>query len=220
MKIWSVAKIRRITRGFLNNPIAYSSSCITLLIALIQEKKIGIETYGYSFPKDNINLYGDATPYTATSYSRLNKMINYLKLSKEDVFIDLGCGAGRPIFLVGTRRLKKVIGVEIRKELADIARRNLGNLKLNNTPIEIIHTDASVFDVKEGTVFFMFNPFGEKTFTKVIENIKKSLVTDPRKVRIVYYCSVYKDLLDSQDWLVSEGEIDKTDIFVWHSKLN
>ncbi len=220
MKIWSVAKIKRVTRNFLKNPIVYSSSCIALLILVIQEKRLGIETHGYSFPKDNINLYDDASPYAATSYSRLKKMINYLKLSKEDTFIDLGCGAGRPVFLVGTQRLKKVIGIEIRKELVDIAKRNLGNLKLNNTPIEIINTDASAFDVKEGTVFFMFNPFGEKTFTKVIENIKKSLVTNPRKVSIVYYCPVYKDLLDSQDWLVSEGEIDKTDIFVWRSKLN
>lgn len=220
MKIWSVAKIKRVAKNFLKNPIAYSSSCIALLILVIQEKKLGIKTHGYSFPKDNINLYGDALAYAATSYSRLKKTINYLKLGKEDIFIDLGCGTGRPVFLVGTQRLKKVIGIEIRKELVHIAGRNLKNLKLNNTPIEIINADASVFDVKKGTVFFMFNPFREKTFRKVIENIKKSLVINPRKVRIVYYCSVYKDLLDSQDWLVAEGEIDKTNIFVWRSKLN
>ena len=220
MRIWSLAKIKRVTGNFLKNPIAYSSSCIALLILLIHEKRLGIETHGYSFPKDNINLYDDAEPYVATSYSRLKKMINYLKLSKEDIFIDLGCGAGRPLFVVGTQWLKKVIGIEIRKELVDIAKKNLRNLKLNNTPIEIINTNAIAFDIKEGTVFFMFNPFGKEAFTKVIGNIKKSLVTNPRKIRIVYYNSVYKDLLDSQDWLVSEEEIDKTDIFVWHSKLN
>ena len=183
---------------------------------------MGIETQGFSFSRDDINsiLYEDASPYAATRYPRLKAMINYLKLNEEDVFIDLGCGAGRVVFFVGVQRLKKVIGVEMRRELVDAANRNLKSLKLSNTSIEIINTDASAFDVKEGTVFFMFNPFGEKTFTKVVENIKKSLVTNPRKIRIVYYCSVYKDLLDSQDWLVSEGEIDKTDIFVWHSKLN
>lgn len=220
MKIWSTVKIKTVMKNFLKNPIVYGSSCFVLLILTIRENRLGIKTHGYSFPEDNENLYGDASAYAAISYSRLKRMVNYLKLSKEDTFIDLGCGAGRPVFLVGNLRLKKVIGVEIRKELADIARRNLINLKLNNTPIEIINTDVSVFDVSEGTVFFMFNPFGEKTFTKVIENIKKSLATNPRKIRIVYYSAVYKDLLDSQDWLVSEGEISKTEIFVWHSKLN
>ncbi len=220
MKIWSIDKIIRVTKNFSKNPIAYSSSCIAVLISLVLEKRLGIKTRGYFLPKDEINLYDDAASYAATSYARLKKMSNYLKLSKDDVFIDLGCGAGRPVFFVGTQRLKKVIGIEIRKELADIARRNLGNLKLNNSPIEIINTDASAFDVKEGTVFFMFNPFGEKTFTKVIENIKKNLLINPRNIRIVYYCPVYKNLLDLQDWLVSEGEIGKTGIFVWRSKLN
>lgn len=223
MKIWLVAKIGRMTSNFLKNPIVYSSSCITKLFFLIREKRLGIETYGYDTPNDNIGLYGDAIRHSTSSYSKLNKMINYLKLNKEDVFIDLGCGVGRPIFLVATQRLKKIIGIEIRKELVDIAKRNLRNLKLNNTPIEIINADVAaldILDIKEGTVFFMFDPFGEKTFTKVIENIKKSLVTNPRKVRIVYNNPVYKDLLNSQGWLVPEGKIDKTRIFVWHSKLN
>lgn len=217
MKNWLVAKIKRVTKNFLKNPIAYSSSCIALLILAIQEKRLGIKTSGLTFPKDNINLYDDVLAYGATSYSRLKKMIKYLKLNKEDTFIDLGCGAGRPVFLAGTQRLKKIIGIEIKKELVDFAKRNLRSLKLNYTPIEIINTDVSTFDLKEGTVFFMFNPFGEKTLTKVIENIKKNLATNPRKIRIVYYYPVYKDLLNSQDWLVSEGEIDKTNIFVWRS---
>jgi len=222
MKIWSVAKLKRVARNFSRNPIAYGCSSITSLILYVREKRMGIETQGYSFPRDEINsiLYEDAGPYAATSYPRLKAMINYLKLNEEDVFIDLGCGVGRVVFFVGAQRLKKIIGVELRRELVDTANRNLKSLKLSNASIEIINTDASAFDVKEGTVFFMFNPFGAKTFTKVIENIKKSLVTNPRKIRIVYFCSEYKDLLDSQDWLVSEGEIDKTDIFVWHSILN
>ncbi len=217
MKIWPVAKILKVAKNFLKNPITYSSSSIALLISLIQDKRLGIETCGYSFSGLNINLDGDAREYSPTTYSKLKKMIIYLKLNREDVFIDLGCGAGRPVFLAGTQRLKKIVGIEINKELADIAKRNLKNLKLNNTPIEIINTDASAFDVKEGTIFFMFDPFGEKTFTKVIENIKNSLVTNPRKIRIAYYYPVYRNLLDLQDWLVSEGEIDKTDIFVWRS---
>lgn len=77
----------------------------------------------------------------------------------------------------------------------------------------------AVFDVKDGTIFYLANPFGEKTITAVIENIRKSLVNNPRKIRIAYYCAVCKDLLDSRDWLVPEGQIGKTDIFVWRNKI-
>ena len=47
--------------------------------------------------------------------------MNYLKLDANDVFVDLGCGKGRAVFLAAAQKLKKVIGVELRKELADIA---------------------------------------------------------------------------------------------------
>ena len=217
MKIWSVDKIKRVTKNFLRNPIAYGSSCIGLLILVIQEKRLGIKTQVHLFSKDK--LYNDALEYEPTSYSKLKRMVKYLKLSADDTFIDLGCGAGRPVFFTGTRRLKKVIGVEIRKDLADIARNNLESLKLNNTPVEIINTDVSTFDVKDGTIFFMYNPFGKETFRKVIENIKKSLVINPRRARIAYHSPACRDLLDAQDWLVFEGEIDKTGILVWRSNI-
>jgi precorrin-6B methylase 2 len=218
MKIWPVSKIKRVANDFLRDPIAYVSSCLAFLFLIIREKRLGIETHGCFSLEDHVALCDDASVYAATSYSRLDRMVDYLKLSREDTFIDLGCGAGRPVFFVGTRRLKKVVGIEIRKELADLAGKNLRNLKLNRTPIEIVHADASAYDVKEGTVFFMFNPFGEKTLAQVIENIKKSLDINPRKVRIAYYCPAHKDLLAAQDWLILEGEIGKTDIFVWRSR--
>ncbi len=79
----------------------------------------------------------------------------------------------------------------------DAARINLRKAKSNHTPVEIVDSDAAVFEAKEGTVFFMFNPFGKMTLEKVIKNIRQSLLTNPRKTHIAYYCPVYKDLLDA-----------------------
>ena len=82
--------------------------------------------------------------------------------------------------------IKKSYGLRIKEGTVDIAKLNLNNLKLNNTPIEIIDTDATNYDnFKDATVFFMFNPFGSMTLTKVINNIKNSLITKPRKIRII-----------------------------------
>ena len=109
-----------------------------------------------------------------TLYGRLEKMIKYLKPTLNDVFVDLGCGRGRVVFFVAAHKLKKVIGVELDKELFDIAQNNLRNLKINRTPVSLVNIDAANFAVKEETIFYMFNPFGPETLEKVLQNIKES----------------------------------------------
>lgn len=195
--------------------------CIRRIISITREhyydKRLGIRTSDTCFFKEDPSSHKDGQIYQPTSYQRLEAMIDYLKLRQDDVFIDLGCGKGRAIFLVATQKLKKVVGVEVREELADIAKENLKNLRSNKTPIEIFNADAADFDVRDGTAFFMFNPFGDKTLAKVVDNVKASLRTNPRNIRIVYYNPAHRHLLNSQDWLAPEGEIDKTGIFVWRN---
>ena len=219
MKIWPLAKIRRVMKNFLKDPVNYGNSSIKMLVALIQDKALGIKACGYYFPQDTLSFVDDGSTYATTSHSKLRKMVRYLDLNADDTFVDLGCGAGRAVFVAAKQRIKKAIGVEIRKELVDAVRMNLKKAKSNRTPIEIVDSDAAVFEAKEGTVFFMFNPFGKRTMEKVIKNIRQSLLTNPRKIRIAYYCPAYKDLLDAQDWLVFKGEIEKSGIFLWQSKV-
>lgn len=229
--------IRRLIQALIRS-VGRISGCLSIcmhdIVTTIEgycyDKKLDINTsvnYGYS-AKDEHKLYsdaasqgrgGDALTYGPTEYSKIRKMINYLKLDKDnDVFVDLGCGEGRVIFLVATQKLKKVIGVDLNKAFIATAIKNLNTLKFNNTPIEFLNRNAVDFDFTQGTIFYMFNPFGSKTLTDVIANIKESQVINPRRVRILYFNAVYRGLLDSIDWLLPEGEIDNTGIFVWHNK--
>ena len=104
------------------------------------------------------------------------------------------------------------------ERLVDAAKKNLKNARFNNTPVEIINADAAVFDVKEGTIFFMFNHFGPNTVKKVIGNIKKSLSANPRTIHIVYYNPEYKYLLDTEDWLVLDNRMDDGEISIWRNR--
>ena len=108
-----------------------------------------------------------------------------MQFGSDDVFVDLGSGKGRVLLSVATKNLKKVIGIEIRKDMFDIAMENLEKSKMKNTPVEIVNADVATFDMKEGTIFFMFNPFGINTQKRVLENIRSSLVVNPRQVRII-----------------------------------
>ncbi len=187
---------------------------------ILYEETYGIETSSPYNYKDNISLYRDGYDYQPTPYHELEKMVDYLKLNSDDVCVDLGCGKGRVVFFLAAQRLKKVIGIEIVEELIKIARKNLDKSAIRNgTPIEIIHADAAKFISEDGTVFFMFNPFGHKTLASVIDNIKETLARNPRKIRIVYHNPVERKLLDREGWLTLEGQIEKTNIFVWHNRL-
>lgn len=185
------------------------------------EKKFGIETSTIYLLKDNLSQYRDGEDYQPTPYKKLEKVVEYLKPSRNDVCADLGCGKGRVVFFFASQKVKKVIGVELVESLISIAKKNLNNLQIKDrAPVEIFHADVTDFNFDECTIFFLFNPFGYKTLEKVIQNIKKTLVYNPRKIRILYYNPAHRKVLDNEDWLILEGQVDKTNIFVWHNKLD
>jgi len=181
------------------------------------DKRLGIITIGGSKFDDNLSLHKDGIAYQATPYDLIKKLIDYLKVTPDDVFIDFGCGKGRVVFSIARYKLKKVIGVELRKDLADIAMRNLRNLKSNKTLVEIINADAATFAVNDGTMFFMFNPFGQATLDSIVQNIKNSLVANPRSIRITYYGGANHNLLDKHGWLKYEGRINNMPVHFWHN---
>ena len=190
--------------------------CLKDLYRLIQDRywdhQLGIRTCYDDAEFKERAAFKDEVLYRPTSYHRIRKMIEYLKLGPEDVFVDLGCGKGRVVAMVARERLRKVIGVELQKHLVEIARQNV-----DGTPVEIVCSDVVDFDPSEATVIFLYDPFHYRTFMKVLDNIQASLKTSPRKLRIVYFDERYADILNSQDWLRREGEIGHTRMFVWKS---
>lgn len=185
-----------------------------IIITNKMDKSLGIETkndYSISLGR------GDNEGYSATLYPMINRVLDYLDLKEDDVFADLGCGKGRVAFMASTRNPKKVIGIELNDRLYDHAVRNLRKLKIVNSKIDICHGSVLSYDLDEITVFYMHNPFGDDTLRKLLNNIKSSLGTNPRKIRIVYGNPVYRYLLDECVWLKNVGLIENTEMQVWES---
>jgi precorrin-6B methylase 2 len=170
------------------------------------------------YPEDDSSVYEDALCYQPTRQHHLQEIADYLQPSPRDVFVDLGCGKGRMICFMARYRLKKIIGVELRPELAEIARRTVEALA-PVTPVIVCQEDAATFETDEGTIYYLFNPFGAATVREVIINIRESLTLNPRAVRIVYNNIVHAQLLDTEPWLRREGEISSTGIWVWKNSL-
>jgi hypothetical protein len=212
-------KILRELKNSLIHAFRRALAAVPSIQIIVQEhsrdKTFGIETFEPLYDSDQVSTHKDGLAYFPASYKVLEILQDHLKLGPDDILIDYGSGKGRVLFFFATHKLKKLIGVEIRKELVDAANRNLASFSVKNAPIVFVHADALHFDPREGTVFFFFNPFGYQTFTAVIGKIKESLAASPRKIRIVYFNANFRYYLDEQDWLIPEGEIPGTKVFVW-----
>lgn len=183
------------------------------------DKEFGIETEEPYDIEDKISWYKDATRYEPTEYSRLHEIFDYVNPKQDDIFLDLGSGKGRVVFFVSMRKLRRVVGVELRKKLFDAAERNSAAFKFNKTPIEFINDDVINYRIKNESLLFLFNPFGEKSFVRVIDNIKYSLIENPRQIRIIYCNPVFQKLLHDQEWLILEKHLKEANCMIWQNKF-
>lgn len=132
------------------------------------------------------------------------------ELKTDDILIDVGCGKGRVSFFIASKnKIKKVIGIELQKELVNIATNNLSKIKRKTLDVAICHADAAEFDFYEGTVFYLYNPFGINTLKAVLNNISASLITNPRRILFVYLHAgkLERAVIDNENWLISYGKI-------------
>ena len=84
------------------------------------------------------------------------------KLTKNSIVADIGCGNGRHL-IPCANRCKKVIGIDLSKELLKIVKRKSTDLKLDN--IELIHSDAVHLPLKN-------NVFDAILYIASLHNIK------------------------------------------------
>lgn len=151
---------------------------------------------------------GDATECVPTGYFLLAKIFDRLESGGSEVFADYGCGSGRVVCFAACKPYKKVVGVELLKDVAVLAQENVLNMSGKKAPVEVVAgMDVVDFDPKEVTQFFMFNPFGAATMRAVLERVRSSLDEFPRKITIVYFNPVFESLLRDCDWLTERKDL-------------
>lgn len=184
------------------------------------DRRLGIRTEGwYSLSPGDMSKMKipDGNRYQPTTYSALKRIFSHLPLNENDVFVDLGCGKGRTVcYLAAKAKIKKCLGIEIVPHLAEEAKRNAARLG-GLTPVEIIVDDVFNVDLSQGTIFFLYDPFGLDTLMAILEKIRLSLLNSPRTVRIVCFNLPYKSVYDSCGWLTLE-RILSSRIGMWRNR--
>ena len=117
------------------------------------------------------------------------------------VFIDLGCGKGRSLFLASDQPFLEIIGVEYNRRLFEVATCTIAsysNPAQQCVSVRAEHMDALLFPFPElPCLLFLHNPFDEAILGPVIERLKASFRGNPRRIIILYIDAVHHRILDA-----------------------
>jgi SAM-dependent methyltransferase len=128
----------------------------------------------------NILHHGGAPTYGEMTLEGVDKLIAYLKPTKQDVFVDAGSGVGKLVvqFFFDTE-VKKSIGVELSKERFDKALQIKEALKKDKAlprgrSLEFYHADILDAIPPDTTLFFMCSTcFSHDLMKKITERLSK-----------------------------------------------
>ncbi len=148
----------------------------------------------------------DNNYYESPDYVYVRRIARSFINPENEVFYDIGCGKGRILCVMAQKPFKRVVGIDLFEGLCEDARANAGRLRGRKAPITIRCEDAAKADISDGTVYFMFNPFGPATMQDVLENMRQSLVTRPRQITIIYYNAAHANILRSSGWLAEVNQ--------------
>ncbi len=152
------------------------------------DKAVGIETADEDIAAElGVDIEVLRTTQRSLGWAGVWRIVRSLRLTGDDVFVDIGCGAGRVLCGVGRSGARRAIGVELDLRMVELARRNAASLRGRKNEISIELADASVFDIPDdATVVFLYNPFGGDVLRASVLRIVESLDRRTRSLRVVY----------------------------------
>jgi SAM-dependent methyltransferase len=129
--------------------------------------------------------------YETTSTAAIRMALDGLTIDfSRCVFVDLGCGKGKPLLVAASYPFRRLIGVDISPACIAIARRNFacyGPEKIDPSRVELLCRDVEDFEFPgDPMVLYLYNPFPGWVLEKVVERLEESLRQSPRPVVVVY----------------------------------
>lgn len=140
----------------------------------------------------------------SSDYRCLDRIFKkHVPLTEKDVLLDVGCGEGRVLTYLYLHKAKcRLMGVELDPDVAATAQK-----RVENCPGIQIRC-ANILEAKDlmqqVTVYYLFNPFNGKIFSKFIGALEKEV---PHPIRLVYLFDYYAAYLDGRSgWTKLAGE--------------
>jgi len=130
-------------------------------------------------------------PYETTSEAAIRLPLDGLAMDfREAVFVDLGCGKGKPLMVAASYPFRRLVGVDVSPACIAVARRNIagyGPERIDPARVELQIQDAQDFRFpEEPLVIYLYNPFPGSVLERVVANLEASLRQLPREAAIIY----------------------------------
>jgi hypothetical protein len=124
-------------------------------------------------------------PYQPAYIWHLKKIMNCLDIKSSDKLLDYGSGKGAAMLFFSQYPFGEIAGVEYDEALHETAVENFQKKGL--THLVSHNGNATLFtDIDNYNYFFFFNPFLNEVMESTIEQIRQSLIRNPRKITILY----------------------------------
>jgi SAM-dependent methyltransferase len=126
-------------------------------------------------------------------YSDLTVLFEQVEIGLDDVIVDIGCGKGRALnWFLSHHPRNTIVGIELDP---DVCARTAHRLR-RHANVTVLCGDAIELLPPEGTVFYLFNPFGEEVMARFIAAFLAVDVGKPRT--IVYYNCKFVHLFEAE----------------------
>ena len=135
----------------------------------------------------------------------LNAVLDTLSVSPRHGILDLGCGKGSAMRLMGKYPFQRIAGIELSEKVASIARRNFA--RLGDPRYEVVCMDAAQFtDYHLYSHLYLYNPFPRFIMEMVLEKIAHSIKEDGARLVIIYCNPVCHDTILKTGMFAQTGD--------------
>lgn len=151
--------------------------------------------------------FQDPSENRPTSVTWVLWLRRHLAPCEQDVFLDLGCGSGRALFVFAQSPVKEARGVDFDDVSCELCAANVRSFRYDQSKVTVLNKDVCAFGFTDETIIYMANPFGIKTMEAVLKNLHDHLMVNPRPVTLCYYNPLHAGYLDALPWLKRTGEL-------------
>lgn len=140
----------------------------------------------------------------SSDYRCLDRIFKtHVPLTAQDVLLDVGCGEGRVLTYLYLHKAKcRLMGVELDPEVTVTAQKRVAGCPgIDIRCADILQAKDLMQQV---TVYYLFNPFNGKIFSKFVAALEKEV---PHPIRMVYLFDYYAAYLNGRPgWKKLAGE--------------
>lgn len=163
------------------------------------DRELGVNTRGTEGRENKFRILSridSAARETVTGFGSSDPafivhLLDALAIRYEDfAFVDVGAGKGRVILIASDWPFRKVLGVELSAELAEVGSRNVRSRRKPAVcrDVQSVAGDATTYPIPDGPVLlFLHNPFTQEApMERLISNAERSWKASPRPIFILY----------------------------------